>query len=205
MNGLTQRQKAVYDFIDEFVKKYGYAPSYREISAHFNYSSLGTVHKYLSVLKRKGLLTSEANCSRSLMLTPLQASTHPQSDIPVPFIGQLTAQAEIETFSQIHTLSLPSFMVGNPATTYVLRARGNTWVEEQIADGDLIVVDAQREASPNETVIARINASLITIKRIFPEGQYVRLVGKGPGAEPVTMRADQVDIQGIVTGVIRLY
>lgn len=207
MNGLTQKQKAIYDFIAEFLGKYGHSPSYREILSHFAFSSLGTVHKHLAVLQRKGVLTVESKCSRSIRLVPLQEDALPQksTDVQIPFIGQLTANSDIETFAQIHTLSLPSFMVGNPDTTYVLRARGDVWSEEHIADGDLVIVEAQREASPNETAIVRINGSLTTIRRVLLEGQYVRLIGRSASSEPVVFRADQVEIQGIVIGVIRLY
>ncbi len=207
MTDLTKQQKAIYDFIEGFVKTNGYSPTYREILGQFGFSSLGTVYKHLSVLKRKGVLSAEPNSKRSIK--PIAEAQEPpalsSSEVAVPFIGQLTANAAIEMFPQIHTLSLPSFMVGNPAATYVLRARGDAWIDEQIADGDLVVVDAQREAGPNETVVARIHGKQTIIKRVFPEGQHLRLVGGTPGSESMVLKADQVEIQGIVTGVVRLY
>ncbi len=206
MTGLTKKQKAIYDFIQQFITQNGYSPSYREILGHFELSSLGTVYKHLSALRRKGIVSSEAKCSRSIkpLLTPHNAATQ-ASELTIPFIGQITETLEIEFFSEVHQLSLPSFIVANPSATYILRISGNAWMDEQISDGDLVVIDTQREVNPNETVVARINGQQIAIQRAYPEGQTIRLIGGKPGSVPLLYKADQVEIQGVVVAVIRLY
>ena len=206
MTGLTKRQKAIYEFIQQFIVQHGYSPSYREILRHFEFSSLGTVYKHLSILKRKGMVTNEPGCGRSIKpaVATDNGSAH-ASEVVVPFVGQLTATLGMEMFAEIHLLSLPAFMVVNPADTYVLRTRGDAWLDEQIADGDLLVIDTLREPSPNETVIARIHGQQIVIKRVFPEGQHFRLVGRTSSSAPLLLKADQVEIQGLVIGVIRLF
>lgn len=206
MKTLTKRQLEILSYIQDFIQANRYAPSYREIKQHFSFSSLGSVYKHLNVLKRKGVLTSEKKCSRSLTLTqePQEEKKHP-IEIELPFIGFISAGSPIEMFSQSQTLAVPEFLVHSPENTYVLKVRGDTLHEELIADGDFLIVEARQTASPGETIVGIINNHDTIIKRYFPEGDYIHLKGHNPLHHPIILRCEDFLIQGAVVGTFRIY
>lgn len=205
MIGLTKRQREIIDFIDEFIRKHSYSPSYQDIMARFGFSSLGSVYKHLKVLKRKGMVNSESSCSRSLSLTTPPKIEPQQNSVDVSVIGYLSSDGPIETFPIPQVISLPTFMVQDPEATYVLRVRGDGLAYDHICDGDLVVVAATSEADPGDIVVALINNRNMVVKRYYPEGQHIRLRSSTPDASPLFLQPDKVLIQGIVIAVLRLY
>ena len=205
MKGLTKRQREVVDFIDEFIHKNHFSPSYRDIMAHFGFSSLGSVHCHLKILRRKGFVSQEDHCSRSITLTKHQQSTDFQGNVECSLIGHLSANSPIETFPQIQSVALPSFLVPNPEMSYVLRARGDSLVEENIADGDLIIVETVTDPQPGDTVVALIEGSHTAVKRYYPEGPHIRLRSCSAQTAPLLLQADKVLIRGVVVAILRLY
>lgn len=203
MKGLTKRQREILDFIQDFTRNNRYAPSYREISHHFNFSSLGSVYKFIQTLKRKGVLISESKSSRSLAFPKDSQQTTEQTELEIPFIGHITAGMPIQTFSQQQQVVVPKTFIHTMDKTYALRAQGDTLNEEMIADGDLIIVEARQEAHPGETIIALINHHDTIIKRYYPEGTYVRLAGTLSHHHPIILRQEDVFIQGVVIGLLR--
>lgn len=205
MKGLTPKQQKILNFIQKFIRQEGHSPSYREIMKEFSLSSPGSVYNYIQILKRKEALSSEKNCSRTLM--PLEELSQPASSthIELPFIGHIEALAPIETFPQSHTIEVPSFLVQNPALTYVLRIQGDSFHDELLADGDLLLIEARSEAQAGETVIAQVNKHDTIIQTYYPEGQYVRLEGKNSLHHPLILRHQDLLIQGILIGLIRAY
>lgn len=206
MKGLTKRQRELMDYIQEYIDHHSYSPSYREIMQKFGFSSLGSVYKHVHVLKRKGVLLSEKQCSRSL--SPVEKAQDKKEhgrEITLPFIGYLAAGRSIETFPQVQTIAVPHFLVPSSENTYVLRAKGDSLIEELIADGDLLIVEARHEAHPGETVLALINHSDTFIKRYFPEDHYVRLESRTTHQHPLMIRYDDLIIQGVVIGLTRLF
>ena len=206
MKGLTKRQQEITHFISEFIAIHRYSPSYREIMRHFGFKSLGTVYRHLSVLKRKGFLLSEKNCSRSLSLAhQLPSKVTELSELTLPLIGQIRGGRPIETFAKSLSVSIPKTMVHSPERTYALRVQGESLAEEFIADGDLLIVEAREEAHAGETVLALINKHDTVVKRYFPNGNYVRLLGNNPLHHPIHLKKEDVRIQGILVGLQRTY
>lgn len=205
MKGLTKRQREILEFIQEFIKSNRYAPSYREICQHFNFTSLGSVYKYIQILKRKGALFAESKASRSITLAAEPQEPLMQNEVEIPFIGHIAAGMPIQTFSQRQQVIVPRAFVHNIEKTYALRAQGDSLGEEMIADGDLIVVEARQEAHPGETIVALINNHDTIVKKFYPEGTYVRLVGTYSHHHPIILRQEDVLIQGIVIGLLRLF
>lgn len=204
MKGLTKRQSEMIHFIQEFISSNRYSPSYREIGNHFGFSSLGSVYKHINALKRKGLLQAQKQLRRSMTLTETDSKPKETvTEIEVPFIGHISAGNPIQTFSQSQTISVPHSFVHSPEKTYVLRAQGDTLLEELIADGDLIVVEARQEAHPGETVVALINHHDTILKRYYPEGDYVRLLSNNSNQQPIIVRQVDVFVQGVVIGLMR--
>lgn len=205
MKGLTPRQRELLNYISEYIETHAYAPSYREIMQHFGLSSLGPIHKHIQVLKRKGHLQSEHRGHRSLAPTEMHRSKL-QNEITLPFIGNLIGGFPIETFSQVKMIAVPESLVHAPERTYVLQAKGEHLNEELIAAGDFLIVEARQTASTGETIVALINQRDTVVKRYFhEEGDYVRLAGLNPHLKPLIFKQQDVHIQGVVTGLMRLF
>lgn len=205
MKGLTKRQREVVDFIQRFISERHYSPSYREIMEHFGFNSLGSVYKHINVLKRKGVLLAEKSSARSVALTAPAAHYSIGRTVELPFLGQIAAGLPIETFPQAGTMSVLASLVKDPTKSYVLQVRGDSMIEDQIMDGDLIVVEAREVALPGETVVALVNGHETTLKRYYPQGQYVHLEAANPNYQPIIVRQDQLQIQGILLGLVRKY
>jgi repressor LexA len=206
LKGLTKRQLEILSYIQEFIQTHRYSPSYREIMEHFGFTSLGTIHRHVGVLKRKGALINEKQSSRSLSLAEVPIAKEIKSTYSLPFIGHIRFGTPIETFPQTQTVVVPDYFVHVPERTYVFRAVGESFQDELIGDGDLLIVEARQEACAGETVVVLINQHEIYIKRYFPEGLYVRLTSLHPNHEqPIILRHEDIAIQGILVGMIRLY
>lgn len=207
MKGLTKRQKEILDYIEQFIKKNRYSPSYREIQNSFGFSSLGSVAKHISVLKRKGVLVAEKKASRSIypIVENPPENEHVSSEIELPFLGHISAGSPIETFAQTQTLAVPDFLVPTADTTYALRARGSSLHDEMIADGDIILVEARHEAHAEETIVGMINHEETVVRQYFPEGTFIRLSSLNPLVKPLVIRHEDLLVQGVVVGLLRLF
>lgn len=204
LKGVTKRQREIIDFIDEFTAVHRYAPSYREIGNHFGFSSLGSVHKHIATLKRKGILDSEKKASRSLTLNSILHSDTKKEAI-IPLIGYISASVPIHLFPQTQEVIVPNSFVHASEKTYALRAQGNSLAEEMIVDGDLLVFEARSRAHPGETIIALINQQDTVVKKFYLEEGYVRLSGVHSHHHPMRLREEDVAIQGILTGLLRSF
>jgi repressor LexA len=200
---LTKRQKEILDYIDGFIEDRGYAPSFEEIAESFGYASLATVHEHLSNLERKGYIRKAYNESRSIELV------RPDNGAPtvtLPLMGTVAAGLPIEAIPDTESLAVPPDMVRRQRENYVLRVEGNSMIEEQIRDGDYIVVQAQPTAEDGEMVVALVGGDSATVKKLYREaGNRIRLQPANPTMEPIIVEADDVRIQGVVVGVIRKY
>ena len=205
MKGLTKRQREIVDYIQEFIVNNRYSPSYREIGQHFGFTSLGSVYKHVNTLKRKGAIDSQSKASRSIAPTAVDTQPSLQGSIEIPFIGNIAAGTPIQTFSQTQQLVVPRTFVHAPEKTYALRAQGDSLNEEMISDGDLLLVEVRQEAHPGETVVALINGHDIIVKKYYPEGEYVRLVGCHAHHHPILLREEDVQVQGVVIALMRMY
>jgi len=201
---LTKRQKEILDYIGGFIEDRGYAPSFEEIAEHFGYSSLATVHEHLSNLERKGYIRKAYNESRSIELVDRDPSVAPAFELPL--LGAVAAGLPIEAVSDTESLSVPPDMVRRNRENYVLRVQGDSMIEEQIRDGDYIVVAAQETAEDGQMVVALVEGDSATVKKLYREaGNRVRLQPANPTMTPIVVSADDVRIQGVVVGVIRKY
>lgn len=201
---LTKRQKEILDHIGAFIEERGYAPSFEEIARHFGYASLATVHEHLSNLERKGYIRKAYNESRSIELAHPGSSTTPALDLPL--LGTVAAGLPIEAVQDQETLTVPPDMVRRGRESYVLRVQGNSMIDEQIRDGDYIVVSAQDHADDGQMVVALVGEESATVKKLYREpGGKVRLQPANTGMAPILEDARNVRVQGIVVGVIRKF
>ncbi len=200
---LTKRQKEILDYIERFIGDRGYAPSFEEIAEAFGYSSLATVHEHLSNLERKGYIRKSYNESRSIELVGHETAA---PVVELPLLGAVAAGLPIEAIEDTETLAVPPDMVSRRRDNYVLRVEGSSMIEEQIRDGDYIVVQAQDSAEDGQMVVALVSGESATVKKLYREpGGRIRLQPANPTMDPIFVPADELRIQGVVVGVIRKY
>ena len=201
MQPLTRRQREILDYLREFMEQHGYAPSLEEIGRRFGLSSLATVHKHLTNLQEKGFIKRAWNRSRSVELLSTRTGGNA---LEIPLQGYVAAGAPIEAVVSPETVSVPEELVGR-RVTYALRVRGDSMLEEQIRDGDIVVVESRQTAEDGETVIALVDGSDVTVKKLYREGGRVRLQPANAAVAPIVVDASQVQVQGVVVGVMRRY
>jgi repressor LexA len=198
---LTKRQREILDFLNEFIQQHGYAPSLEEIGRRFGLSSLATVHKHLTNLQEKGFIKRAWNRSRSVEVVPTRIGGRA---LELPLLGYVAAGAPIEAINTAESISVPEDLIGK-RDTYVLRVRGDSMIDEQIRDGDYVIIEDRKTAENGEMVIALISGSDVTLKKFYRENGHVRLQPANPAMQPLTVPADHVQIQGVVVGVMRKY
>ena len=201
MQPLTRRQREILDFLTEFIKQHGYAPSLEEIGRRFGLSSLATVHKHLTNLEEKGFIRRAWNRSRSVELVPTRGGGRA---IELPLLGTVAAGAPIEAVASSETIAVPEDLVAAP-DTYALRVRGNSMIDEQIRDGDIVIVEDRKTAENGEMVIALLRGTDATLKKFYREHGRIRLQPANPAVRPLVVEPDEVQIQGVVVGVVRRY
>jgi repressor LexA len=200
---LTKVQRRILDFLQSYGAEHGYAPSFEEIAAAFNYNSLATVHEHLSNLDRKGYIRKSFNESRAIEILP--SEVFPRA-IELPIKGTVAAGLPIEAFESSDTIAVPDTFVRRAGDHYVLRVRGDSMIEEQISDGDYVVVHDRPSADNGEMVIAMLEDAGATVKRYFRERDgRIRLQPANAAMQPIYVNDNQIRVQGIVVGVMRRY
>lgn len=198
---LTRRQRQVFDAIRSFIAKRGYSPSLEEVGASLGLSSVATVHRHVERLVEKGLLRKDPNRSRSVEVVEAEA---PPS-VSLPLLGVVSAGAPLEVFENPETLVVPRDLVGRRKGSFVLRVRGDSMIDEQIRDGDYVVVESRSEARDGEVVVALVRGREATLKTLQRKGDRVRLVPANRELSTLEVPASEVEIRGVVRGLVRLY
>src|ERR1700723_1440834 len=204
---ITRRQRQVYDFISEFVQKQGYSPSFEEIGEGLGLSSLATVHKHISNLEKKGLLPRDYNRSRSIDLLPpkgrLKQAMSVNTAVVLPLVGRIAAGQPIEAVQNNETISLADFV--RSKEVFVLEVRGGSMQDEAILDGDSGLVEKARTAHNGDIVVALVDLPAATLKRLYREGDNIRLQPSNATMQPIIVPSASVEVQGRVIGVLRKY
>lgn len=204
---ITKRQRQVYDFISDFVQKQRYSPSFDEIGHGLGLSSLATVHKHISNLEKKGLLTRDYNRSRSIdLIAPkgrLKQAMAVNTTMVLPLLGRIAAGQPIEAVENPETISLADFV--RSKEVFVLEVRGDSMQDEHILSGDYVLVEKSKTAHNGEIVVALIDATDATLKRFYREGDNIRLQPSNKNMQPIMVPAASVQVQGRVIGVLRKY
>ena len=150
---LTKRQREILDYLNEFIQQHGYAPSLEEIGRRFNLSSLATVHKHLTNLQEKGFIRRAWNRSRSVELVPTRGR-RPRASNCRCWASSPPARP-IEAVAGNETIAVPETLAGK-RDSYVLRVKGDSMIDEQIRDGDFVIVEDRKSADNGEMVIALV-------------------------------------------------
>ena len=200
---LTKRQREILNYLTLYSEQNGYAPSFEEIAENFSYNSLATVHEHLSNLERKGFIKRSYNESRAIEILPSELV--PKA-IELPLLGAVAAGVPIEAIAHQETIAVPDTMVHKAGNHYVLRVRGNSMIDEQIRDGDFVVINDRHSADNGEMVIAMLHGNSATVKKFYRERDgRIRLQPANETMAPLYVHENDVTIQGIVVGVMRRY
>jgi repressor LexA len=205
---LSDRQKNILKYIEAYVDERGYPPSIREIGDRVGISSTSVVDYNLRVLERDGYIRRDREVSRGLELvgTPRsQRQTQPRL-VRIPVIGRIAAGLPIEAIEDpSDVVELPMGAV--PENCYALRVRGTSMIEDHIDDGDLVVIRPQPSVENGEIAVAIVNDATenggATLKRLYREGDTVRLQPRNPSMQPILVPADQVEVRGKVVKLLR--
>lgn len=205
---LTKRQREVLDFLSDFIRRNGYSPSLEEICKGLGLSSLATVHVHLRNLEEKGFIRHAWNRSRSIEILPLaqERPVHAAAAVvELPLLGRVAAGRPIDAVEDEEIVEAPREFVRGDAC-FALKVKGESMIEEQIRDGDTIIVERRETAENGDTVVALLNDREVTVKKFFHEGRdKVRLQPANAAMEPLIVPAASCNIQGVVIGLLRKY
>ncbi len=195
---VTKKQKQVLDFITDYRERKGYAPSLDEIRKKLKLASVSTAHFHVSKLRDLGYLTKEENRSRSIDVVGRE------SMVKIPLLGTIAAGQPIEAIQEKEMIAVPKSMLPRSAEVYALRVVGNSMIDENINDGDIVLVRQQETAENGQKVVALIDNHEATLKKFYKERGHIRLQPANKSMEPLIFRNERdVSIQGIVLDVIR--
>ena len=193
---LTQRQRAVYEFIRDKIRNRGYGPTVREIGDNFGIRSPNGVMCHLKALEKKGLITREPNMSRAIQL-----AAEPIHDTGLRLVGRIAAGVFHEAIEQDEQVDFEDFFGGKNENTFVLEVNGDSMIEDQIADGDYVVIRKQRTARKGQIVVALTDENEATLKRWYPEQNRIRLQPANATMKPIYVK--NAKVLGVVVGVVR--
>ncbi len=198
LGSLTPKQLRVLTFIRDYSAARGYAPTMQELANEFRVSKV-TVFEHIAALQKKGFLKRARHKARSLQLSS-QIEFPDARPTRLPLVGTIAAGRPIEAIEEREVLDLEELFV-SPHETFVLRVRGDSMIDDQICDGDFVVVEKRATARDGETVVALLDDGEATLKRFYREPDGIRLQPANPNYPPI--RTQNVNIQGVVVGVVR--
>jgi repressor LexA len=200
---ITAKQKRVYDFIRRYMDSNEEPPTMAEIGRQFQMSSSASVHAILLALEKEGLIKRIPNVSRGIELVEQSTSKNDENEIPL--LGVVAAGQPIEAILSHDLVSVPKDMQGR-GRTFALRVRGDSMIEENIQDGDIIIVTSQKTADNGQVVVALIDGNYATVKKFYRELDFIRLEPANPQFKPIFVKTpERIQIQGVVRGLIRKY
>lgn len=196
LDRLTKRQREVYEFIREKIRARGYGPTVREIGGHFDISSPNGVMCHLKALEKKGLISREPNMSRAIML-----STDAPENKGLPLAGRIAAGQLQEAVEDQERIDFSEMFSPDTGDLFVLKVKGDSMIEDQIADGDYVVIRKRDTALKGQTVVALTDDGEATLKRWFPEANRIRLEPANSSMDPIYVKHARV--LGVLVGVVR--
>ncbi|MFQ5471411.1 MAG: transcriptional repressor LexA [Dehalococcoidia bacterium] len=211
MKELSAKQQRIFDFIREFIDEHDYPPSIRQIQDACSISSTSVVDYNLRILEKKAYIRRDREVSRAIEIT--HGGSRRQRSVPVPIIGTIAAgqpipvpTADSWSYDQDESVDVSQEMIGDRDNVYALRVKGNSMIDALVSDGDLVLMQTTQSANDGDLVAAWLRQEQeATLKRIFFEGERVRLQPANETMEPIYTDAENVEVQGTVIGVRRQY
>ena len=209
MSGLSEREQRILEYMREYVAKWGYPPTVRDVAGALGIKSTSTVHKSIAALEKAGAIKKQAGKRRALDIVGSEPAKTPsvaeeRDDIvDLPVVGRIAAGTPILAEQNIEdSFPMPSRFIGK-GTNFMLTVHGQSMIEAGIFDGDYILVQQQDTASNGDIVVAMIDGmeSEATVKAFYKENGHIRLQPRNSEMEPIIV--DDCKIIGLVKGVFR--
>lgn len=207
---ITKKQKEVFDYICEYTRNNGYAPTQREIKDHFGFKSFGSVQAYLKYLVSAGYLETDWNARRGITLAaeePTKASKAIAADVEeIPWLGNVAAGIPIEAIENpSETIQVPRSMVSKGGNYFALSVQGDSMIEAGILEGDVIVCRHQTNADNGQVIVAVVDGEA-TVKTLNKQKKGIELIPANSRMRPFMIEPDQdFRIAGILVGLMRSY
>jgi repressor LexA len=196
---LTRRQQEIYAALRDNAEGFEHPPSYDELCRLLGLSSRGSLHKHIQALVQAGLVEPLDGTQRGIRLVE-----HEQAEDGIPLLGTIAAGRPIEAVPQPEFMRVPDELLGS-RPCYVLRVQGESMIEAGILDGDYVVIEQRDSARNGEIVVALINNEEATLKRIEQKPGQVVLHPANASLTPLVYSPDEVQIQGVLRGLLRSY
>lgn len=201
---LTRRQQEIYEYLKENLPLYEQPPTLNELCDALGLSSRGSMHKQIHALIEAGLVEPMNNLRRGIRLTssiPLESAAN---DNQLPMMGYIAAGRPIEAIENPENMDVPP-PLRSEKPCYVLQVKGDSMIDEGILDGDWVVIEQKDTARNGEIVVALVDNSDATLKRIEQKPGEVILHPANETMSPMHYHPDQVKIQGVLVGQMRSY
>ncbi len=202
---LYPRERQMLDFITQFIDRYGYAPTLKEIGQAMSISSPATIHEHIDRLRQKGFIKKLDGTARGLEVVKTNYKTAgSEGTVELPVLGFIAAGAPLEPYTDPNFyISVAPGLVPNDKAGYVLQVKGSSMIEDGILDGDYVIIAHQQDAKNGDIVVALLPNGLATLKRIYFEKDRIKLAPANSTMTPIF--TTHVKIQGKVVGLIRKF
>ncbi|RJR15152.1 transcriptional repressor LexA [Candidatus Microgenomates bacterium] len=202
---LYPKERQVLEFIKQFVQRYGYAPTLKEICNALHVSSVATVHEHLDHLRKKGFIKKIDGMARGIELVESKFKQgEDEGAVEVPVLGYIAAGSPLEPYTDPNFyMKVAPGMVSSGKPAYILQVKGDSMIEEGILDGDFVVIQHQTDARNGDIIVALLPNGLATLKRVFFEKDRIKLAPANSTMAPIF--TTHVKIQGKCVGVIRKF
>ena len=195
---LTRRQQEIYQTLRDSQEHFEHPPTYDELCQMLGLSSRGSLHKHIQALIQAGLVEPMEGLQRGIRLTNKDQTEG------IPFLGRIAAGKPIEAIAEAELMKVPDELLGR-GSSYVLQVSGDSMIEEGIFDGDYVIIEQQDRADNGDIVVALVNNEEVTLKKIEQKSDKVILYPANSSMSAMIYRPDEVQIQGILTGLLRNY
>jgi len=199
---LTPRQQEIYDYLRENADQFDHAPTLTELCDALGLSSRGSMHKQVQALIDAGLVEPMNNQRRGIRL--IEHEQEAANDNEIPMMGYIAAGRPIEAMENPENMFVPPDLRSDKPC-YVLQVKGDSMIDEGILDGDWVVIEQRDTARNGEIVVALVDNSDATLKRIEQKPGEVVLHPANESMSPMHFHPDQVKIQGVLVGQMRSY
>ena len=203
MEKLTDKQTKILNCIKRFIAEKGYAPTIRELCKLCNLSSTATMFVHLKNLSTKGYITQTESKFRTIELNvPNEFDKNQDSIVSIPLLGKVAAGNPIEAIENPDEyFSLPKELVPKNNEVFALKVSGESMINAGIFDGDIVIVQREKNANNGEIVVAMTDENEVTLKRIKKEKNYIRLQPENDTMDPIIL--NNVSILGKAIGLYR--
>ncbi len=194
---ITKKQKEILEYIKKYYSIHEYSPALEDIKKHFRMSSVSTAHHHVKKLEEKGFLKKDGNIPRSISVFENEKMVN------IQLMGKIAAGHPIDAILEKETIAIPKSKISKPGSYYALKVIGNSMIDENIYDGDIILVKQQDTAENGQKVVALIDNCETTLKQYFKEKNSIRLQPANKKMEPIIIQSNrEIKIQGIIIDII---